>query len=482
MANSGWLKHIKSILDAALFIATSVHEGVTVVVHCSDGWDRTAQTCSLASLILDPYYRTIDGFEALIEKEWLSFGHMFTTRCGHSLNGDNKRIAPVFTQFIDCIWQITQQFPFDFEFNEKFLQTLHDHVYSCQYGTFIGNCDKERESLKLKDRTYSLWAYIDFNLDEFINPLYVIKRSKNEPIKSFLNLNVSPQCIKFWRTMYNRFDTGIHPRELVEDVIDVSFKYINSLKYHVAFLKEVWLFNQFVNPFNLFYFNFQNINDLKKQGAKNDQTTRIAHFTFSDKSIEEKNQSSFFEDSFDSLDAPLRRVAECMTRLQKQHELNQAEEANNGNKSLSDEALIDLNSDELSEVKRQDSLSSSESLNKLIRSIETVALDWQPFRTAKECKTCPLVFSETNQRYHCNACGYIFCLRCIKQKTILPGQKHNCLSEADQDQDQEVKVVASNVTNENSKSTKFHVKPIQVPVCIECFKSITSSQSFDLAN
>ena len=37
-------------------------EGVSVLVHCSDGWDRTAQTCSLASLLIDKYYRTIHGF------------------------------------------------------------------------------------------------------------------------------------------------------------------------------------------------------------------------------------------------------------------------------------------------------------------------------------------------------------------------------------------------------------------------------------
>ena len=37
-------------------------EGASVLVHCSDGWDRTAQVCSLGALLMDPYYRTMKGF------------------------------------------------------------------------------------------------------------------------------------------------------------------------------------------------------------------------------------------------------------------------------------------------------------------------------------------------------------------------------------------------------------------------------------
>lgn len=62
--------------------------------------------------------------------------------------GDPKEVSPVFTQFVDCTWQLAQHFPATFQFNERFLLTLHDHVQSCQFGTFIGNCEKDRIDLR----------------------------------------------------------------------------------------------------------------------------------------------------------------------------------------------------------------------------------------------------------------------------------------------------------------------------------------------
>jgi myotubularin-related protein 6/7/8 len=80
---SGWLKHLKALFDAGKFIADSISMGISCVVHCSDGWDRTSQTISIAQLLLDPYYQTLKGFEVLIDKDWLGFGFKFDDRCGH---------------------------------------------------------------------------------------------------------------------------------------------------------------------------------------------------------------------------------------------------------------------------------------------------------------------------------------------------------------------------------------------------------------
>jgi hypothetical protein len=95
LEKSEWLKHLKTILDGALIMVKSVHDNnAHVLVHCSDGWDRTAQLSSLSQLCLDPYYRTIEGFQVLLEKEWIAFGHKFKDRCGHLSKGQKSHVEP----------------------------------------------------------------------------------------------------------------------------------------------------------------------------------------------------------------------------------------------------------------------------------------------------------------------------------------------------------------------------------------------------
>uniref|UniRef100_A0A671MHU5 phosphatidylinositol-3,5-bisphosphate 3-phosphatase n=1 Tax=Sinocyclocheilus anshuiensis TaxID=1608454 RepID=A0A671MHU5_9TELE len=178
-----WLQYIRLLLVGAVRIADKVESSKSsVVVHCSDGWDRTAQLTSLAMLMLDSHYRTLRGFQVLLEKEWISFGHKFAARVGHGdENHANSERSPLFVQFIDlkclfkmlCLCLSLIPFPTAFEFNELFLITILDHLYSCLFGTFLYNSEQERVEKEVNSKTVSLWSYINSQPEDFTNPFYV---------------------------------------------------------------------------------------------------------------------------------------------------------------------------------------------------------------------------------------------------------------------------------------------------------------------
>jgi len=159
-------------------VVASLHNNACpVLVHCSDGWDRTSQVVALAELMLDPYYRTIEGFQVLVEREWLAYGHKFGDRCGHSSEDVNQR-SPVFLQWLDCVHQLMRQFPCDFKFNEAFLVKLGQHCYSCLFGTFLGNSVCERERGRVAEETLSLWSLLHSDNPDFTNYLYCPSTNK----------------------------------------------------------------------------------------------------------------------------------------------------------------------------------------------------------------------------------------------------------------------------------------------------------------
>ena len=89
-----------------------------------------------------------------------------------------KEISPIFTQFLDAVYQIWIQFPQMFEFNEKFLIYINTHIYSGQFGTFLFNSDSQRaaflkEGKSLKESTYSIWGYMETVEQDILNPIYV---------------------------------------------------------------------------------------------------------------------------------------------------------------------------------------------------------------------------------------------------------------------------------------------------------------------
>lgn len=291
---SGWLKHIAGILDGAGIIARQVGlQHSHVLIHCSDGWDRTSQLSALSQLCLDPYYRTMEGFMVLIEKDWLSFGHMFRHRSGFlssekwfaiehdRIGGDNNRstfgnnigpghalenallsakgffnkdnssrdsvvdsdgelqpyeagipnarkvsatskasnngrettkvkeTSPVFHQFLDATYQLLQQHPTRFEFNERFLRRLLYHLYSCQYGTFLYNCEKDRVEAGLKAKTRSVWDYFLSRKGQFLNEGY--DGAIDDKVRGNERL-MFPKVgeVRWWSEAFGRTDTEMN--------------------------------------------------------------------------------------------------------------------------------------------------------------------------------------------------------------------------------------------------------------------------------
>ncbi|KAM7267208.1 hypothetical protein ACFE04_009374 [Oxalis oulophora] len=200
LGDSGWLIHVQSVLAGSAWIAARIAmESASVLVHCSDGWDRTTQLVSLANLLLDPYYRTFDGFQALVEKDWLAFGHLFQDRIGMpTLTGSgsltstdltrtsscrslptspmrqsfgssqsqasqshaNSNYSPIFLQWVDCVSQLLRMYPFAFEFSSAFLVDFLDCMLSCRFGNFFCNNEMERQQLEIADACGCLWSYM----------------------------------------------------------------------------------------------------------------------------------------------------------------------------------------------------------------------------------------------------------------------------------------------------------------------------------
>lgn len=293
LANSGWLKHIDNVLKGTELIARTV--GVMhshVLIHCSDGWDRTSQLSALSQICLDPYYRTLEGFIVLVEKDWLSFGHMFRHRSGflgsekwfeieneriernpdrtgggnpfenairgarglfNRQNNSNEalsqaepdaaelasgktptipsdiarsgpttighaeeqrttkvnELSPVFHQFLDATYQLTYQHPTRFEFNERFLRRLLYHLYSCQYGTFLFDNERERVEARAAQRTRSVWDYFLCRRQEFLNPNYDPEIDDGVRGKERM---IFPQSgkVRWWAEVFGRADADMN--------------------------------------------------------------------------------------------------------------------------------------------------------------------------------------------------------------------------------------------------------------------------------
>lgn len=231
---SKWLHYIRLSLAAAVDVVKSIAvDQCPAIIKETGGRDFVLVVGSLAQLMLDSYYRTIRGFQTLLQKMWVVGGHQFLQRCYHIRcpveegEKENNGESPVFLHFIDCVYQLTQQFPSEFEFSETYLHTLLDSLHACMFDTFLFDCEKQRDKLcksELHGKAMaSLWEFIaegladSRNSEPYLNPLFEFRKSLDDKdvadasnAEPYLKVNTLAPAIKFWMGRYLRWIPLVH--------------------------------------------------------------------------------------------------------------------------------------------------------------------------------------------------------------------------------------------------------------------------------
>ncbi|XP_069481016.1 myotubularin-related protein 10 [Ambystoma mexicanum] len=200
-----WLEYVRTFLKhSAELVCIMENKHLSVILQEEEGRDLSCIVASLIQVMLDPYFRTIVGFQSLVQKEWVMAGYPFLDRCNHLKRSDKE--SPLFVLFLDCMWQLLEQYPAAFQFTETYLTVLYDSTRISLFGTFLFNCPHERvkqstefaisKNIQLGDekglKFPCVWDWaLQFTATDralFNSPLYVgksVTSMQNGSVKSF---------------------------------------------------------------------------------------------------------------------------------------------------------------------------------------------------------------------------------------------------------------------------------------------------------
>uniref|UniRef100_T1JK61 FYVE-type domain-containing protein n=1 Tax=Strigamia maritima TaxID=126957 RepID=T1JK61_STRMM len=176
--------------------------------------------------------------------------------------------------------------------------------------------------------------------------------------------------------MYNRFESGVHPREPIMDILSATKDHSSSLEDHVALLqKRILLLKELLGQVDTPSKDVDSVlNDSEVTDNEcNDNNVLI-------KTIAADNRYS------------------CASNI-----------------SDTESGFVDGN--ELVSPSKNTSVITAD---QLAEELSCVALDWKTIRHVREC-VCSTPFDHFSRKYNCWKCGNVFCTRCIDKHTSLPG-------------------------------------------------------------
>ncbi|KAJ8304429.1 hypothetical protein KUTeg_018012 [Tegillarca granosa] len=241
LGNTKWLSLVAQCLDAAIEVVNTIDKDrKTVVLREEDSRIFACLISSLSQIMMDSNFRSRAGFQSLIQREWVMMGYPFQKHLGLvAKNVENE--VPLFLLFLDCVWQLIQQFPSEFGFSETYLTTLWDSVQMGIFDTFLFDSCYQRKRFFADGKCLrkcllpSVWNWnFQFSQEEqhfFNNPLYLMKHNLqlNQGIldavkecrQSFINLSLNELYVKKLGNLYEE-ENGKYSNTKLQCLIPIT--------------------------------------------------------------------------------------------------------------------------------------------------------------------------------------------------------------------------------------------------------------------
>ena len=214
-----WLDHIGKILNRSKDIASLIIEkNTSVLVNGTSGRRKAALLTAVSELILDPYYRTFEGFQVLIYKEFISMGFPFNTYFKSFETESSSRFgkSSEIMTFLDCCFQLIKKYANMFEFTSNLLVEIAIHIYSGRFGDFLFDYDKQRHVIKVKpdsifDYLKDNWNLENSNDKSISNKDGYYQRKAQLRLKNDKYNSHEKECEMFLQSVFktNFEDTGV---------------------------------------------------------------------------------------------------------------------------------------------------------------------------------------------------------------------------------------------------------------------------------
>ena len=181
LESTGWLSAVGAALRLASQVAEHIMNGKTVVLKEGEGRSSSILISSLAQLLVCEDFRTRAGFEGLMQSNWVSLGFQFSKN--HTLSNLSSKMSnlnPLFLVFLDCVNQLSHQFPSKLEFLPQYLVDVWDTTLLPVFDTFIFDSEHDRAVARSSPETplqlHSAWdwgqQFSALQVSKWDNPLY----------------------------------------------------------------------------------------------------------------------------------------------------------------------------------------------------------------------------------------------------------------------------------------------------------------------